>query len=815
MVKKNLVDLDFFRFYTKLYFIIVQNSQSKNMNNHSVSKRHSNNNSKTSKQSRNAKYNLSSNTDKQLILKNIPVWLIVSIFIVTTVIFFWDQLIGSSFFWDDFVEQVLPIQSFAAQSFANWTIPFWNPYTFCGMPFFADLQVGFFYPLNRLTALFYSNGQLSVWGLQFIIIIHFFIAQFSMYKLMKFFKVSSIGSVISAISYAFSFSLVLHVIHPMMVYHLAWFPLIIMYFLKGLNDRNLKYSIIAGLIFGFSMLAGHAQIILYEALFLGLLFIWYFIASLRKEEIKGNNIMKYISIGILPFIIAVAIFSIQYLPSSEIAKYSKRSTSTYEKATEGSLEVKQIYTAVVPKIFGFIDGAGDKSVPFHLDKAPYYYYWDTGFYFGIGALILGLFGATVIYKKRLGAFLIAISIFGFLFALGDNFILFKIFYNLPFFGLLRIPARIMFYVVIAFSILSGFGFDALWSAKTKNLLRNLILASIIPILITLLTTSGTLLGLLDTPAQLQAAIQGFGTIALVFIIGVIIIAFLTVKGMLKPEPAGVLFIILIFIDFYIAGASFNNSPVNPKEAYRISSEMKKAFVPQIPNNLFRVSMRHYNPSYMAMKRNQGLIDGIMLVEGYNQLVLNYIPPPCDVETIHNLYNVKYAINFNRNTNQFGFIQRQNYFPRAWLVQKAIESNPRQIKALMQNNKFDYENEVVLEKKSPISLSASEDSPIINNSVKGLDYENNYIKYEVSAGNNSILVLSEIWYPAWKAYVDGNRAELLKADYSFRAIPVLKGKHIVEMKYESSKFYLGMWISIITLLMCITGLVFLNKKKDKQ
>ena len=96
----------------------------------------------------------------------------------------------------------------------------------------------------------------------------------------------------------------------------------------------------------------------------------------------------------------------------------------------------------------------------------------------------------------------------------------------------------------------------------------------------------------------------------------------------------------------------------------------------------------------------------------------------------------------------------------------------------------------MEKKSPIDLSDSLDSPIINNSVKCLEYENNYVKYEVSSDNNSILVFSEIWYPNWNAYLDGNRVEVLKADYSFRAVPVLKGKHIIEMKYESNRFYIN-------------------------
>ena len=125
-------------------------------------------------------------SDKLITLKDMPHWLPYLIFVLTTVIFFWDVLFQNAFFWEDFIEYVFPVQTFAAVQSANGIIPFWNPFSFMGMPFMADLQVGFFYPLNRILTLFVSGDSLSPWAIEFIIILHFFIAQIGMYYLVYF-----------------------------------------------------------------------------------------------------------------------------------------------------------------------------------------------------------------------------------------------------------------------------------------------------------------------------------------------------------------------------------------------------------------------------------------------------------------------------------------------------------------------------------------------------------------------------------------------------------------------------------------------------
>jgi hypothetical protein len=749
-------------------------------------------------------------------LKKLPWWIVSIAFFLTTIIFFWDQLFGDQYFWEDFAEYVFPTQTFAAREFANGSIPFWNPYTFVGMPFFADLQVGFLYPLNRLLSLFISeSGRLPISAVQFITIIHFFIAQIAMYYFARFFKISSWGAIISAISYGFSMILVCHVIHPMMLAHLAWFPLVAMFYIKGVQLGDIRSSVWSGLILGFSLLSGHPQTALYEGLFLLIFFIWFTIASIKSKA--GNSIIKLIIAGVLPIIIAAGIFSVQYLPSQVLADNSQREEISYEKATEGSLQFKQIASAAVPNIFGKVTGDRNDQPTFYLkfrDTSQIHFYWETAFYFGIASLILGLFAMTYLIKTRYGAFFTFIACFGFLYALGENFLLFDVFSNLPLFGSFRNPARIMFFVVIAFAILSGFGFDLLWKElKSSIATKRLIIVSSIPLLIALLTVTGMLPSAFGASEIISSGIEGYGIVALFFVLAVFAFTFAVNKYYLNPIAGATAIAILLFIDLNIAGGDFNRSPNNPEDTYTLNPQLKETLKPNPPDDLFRVSMRLYNPSFMAMNRNQGMMDEIMLIEGYNPLILQRVLPPApekDPERsrrqIHDLYNVKYDIGIDREQGGASFFEHPDRYPRAWLVKDYKILASEEIEATMKSDYYDFHNIAFLESEPRFGQSSKYSG---NNYVKCLEYENNYMKYEVNAETNSVLVFSEIYYPEWNAYIDEKETEIIRANYSFRAVAVPAGKHQIEMKYESSAFNFGLVISILTLVVSIALLIFIN------
>ncbi len=759
----------------------------------------------------------------------------VGLFIVFTAVFFWQQIVGNAFFWEDFVEYVYPVQSFAASEFSKGIIPFWNPYSFVGMPFLADLQVGFFYPLNRILSLFVnSDGNLPASILQLVTILHFLIAQLSMYFLARHLKVSSAGSIISAVSYSFSFLLVLHVIHPMILSHLAWFPLIFMFLHKGLTEQDLRSSIYSGLLFGMVMLSGHPQLTLFIALFLGLFVVWFVVADIIKSKdgsFANKSILKYILACTIPFLIAFGIFQIQFLPSNELAKLSKRSEMTYEKASEGSLRISQLFTSIAPKLYGSSDSESKAKVPFYLMKnkidgeqtqAPYFYYWETGFYFGITALILGLFGFIALYKERFAAFLLAVSIFGFLFALGSNGFIYSLFHNLPFFEQLRNPARMLFVLSFAFTLLAGFGFDKLVSSKDKSIQWKLIISAAIPVFFAVLIATGFLPSILGANEKFVSTIQGYGTTALIISIIVFLFAFLSHKKFLSASIAGIMFAIIAFFDLYIAGSDFNISKNSIEKQYELPKQTLEAFRPSYPDDLFRVNMRMYNPSYTAFKRNQGMISGIQLLEGYNPLLLERVVPPLESkDEIHKLFNVKYEIEIDHSRGVPYFNEKQDRLPRAWLASEYFAVTEDATETIMRNNPFDYENAVMLEKKPTIELPfyvLNNDTMTVAKSadgnVKFVEYSSNKMKIEVESKENAILVLSEIYYPAWKAYVDGKETEIYRANYCFRAVPIEAGKHTVEFRYESSSFKTGAWLTLLTLILSVIGIIVLRRLERK-
>jgi uncharacterized membrane protein YfhO len=78
--------------------------------------------------------------------------------------------------------------------------------------------------------------------------------------------------------------------------------------------------------------------------------------------------------------------------------------------------------------------------------------------------------------------------------------------------------------------------------------------------------------------------------------------------------------------------------------------------------------------------------------------------------------------------------------------------------------------------------------------------------------DGFLFLSENYYPAWKAYEDGKLLTTLKADYTFRAIPLARGKHTIDCRYENESFNAAFMVSKITFLLMILSLIGLILKE---
>jgi hypothetical protein len=86
--------------------------------------------------------------------------------------------------------------------------------------------------------------------------------------------------------------------------------------------------------------------------------------------------------------------------------------------------------------------------------------------------------------------------------------------------------------------------------------------------------------------------------------------------------------------------------------------------------------------------------------------------------------------------------------------------------------------------------AVEDAPFPGSAaIVGL--EPNRLVIDANAAGDCFLFVSDVHYPGWTAFVDGTRAELLRANYAFRAVKIGRGLHSVRMEYVPIYFRTGL------------------------
>ena len=148
------------------------------------------------------------------------------------------------------------------------------------------------------------------------------------------------------------------------------------------------------------------------------------------------------------------------------------------------------------------------------------------------------------------------------------------------------------------------------------------------------------------------------------------------------------------------------------------------------------------------------------------------------------------------------------FPRAFIAGKyLVETDREHILDLMEE--VDLRSTVILEKQ-PSKYDVPE---IVTSTANIISYQPTNVKIEVQ-GDGGFLVLSDPYYPGWRAYVNGKNAEILKANYTFRAVQIPKGKCLVEFSYRPMPFYLGIVLAW-SAFMCLCGALFMKNGKFQK
>lgn len=95
----------------------------------------------------------------------------------------------------------------------------------------------------------------------------------------------------------------------------------------------------------------------------------------------------------------------------------------------------------------------------------------------------------------------------------------------------------------------------------------------------------------------------------------------------------------------------------------------------------------------------------------------------------------------------------------------------------------------------------------SNSIELVDYKSNNLIYKANTRSEQLAVFSEIYYEkGWNAYIDGNLAPYLRADYTLRAMLIPAGEHTIEFRFLPQSYYLGEKIALVGSIILLISLI---------
>ncbi|MDP2660980.1 MAG: YfhO family protein [Dehalococcoidia bacterium] len=125
--------------------------------------------------------------------------------------------------------------------------------------------------------------------------------------------------------------------------------------------------------------------------------------------------------------------------------------------------------------------------------------------------------------------------------------------------------------------------------------------------------------------------------------------------------------------------------------------------------------------------------------------------------------------------------------------------------------------LVLDGAPPPGLPAEASSPGAGRAggqASIVSYQPERVAVQANMASPGYLVLTDSYYPGWRAFVDGQEQPVLRAEYLFRAVYVPAGAHQVEFRYEPGSFRWGMAISISALALMALAAVIASVRRRR-
>lgn len=791
-------------------------------------------------------------------------WIVIALIAVLTLICFRNVLAPSRMIYgsDQLIAGYM-FKSFAKDFIATHQgFPMWNPYLFGGLPYLDAFHGDVFYYTMLLRLVFPVHSVMAL-----IFILQVFLAGIGMYLFLRSFRINPYGSLIVAVGYMFTGALVstTYAGHDGKAIIVSFLPWVFFFLNKGFDTKQFLYFALGGAVIGACLLSPHVQMT-YYLLMAAFCYFAFRLAFLCFDERKLKPALKVSAYFIAMVGLGFLISAVQFLPGIAYLQFSPRGGigRGYSFATSWSMPALELFDLITPHFSGLLDNYwGTNYFKQHTEYlgilplilagiAVAYRLRDRYVKFFLGLALLGVLmalgGHTPFYKIPYH-----------LFPLLKKF-------RAP--GMIFFITSFSLCVLAGFGI--QFIIEKFKEAQNRKFVRGLIVAGAVVGVLGLVCTlardsvASGLRGLVESTLNAQygsggaqqklaafdnnlpAFIKGLW-LAVGFVLANFLLLFLVArKKITAPVWAGVAGVLLL-VDLWTVDAKFIQT-VEPPRDYYPEDEVVTAL--KTDPGIFRVFP--FQIQGMDIYRNDDylMLFNIQSVGGYHGNQLNryqeFIGAKNTImfQNPENLYrrnfldllNVKYVIGprlpddlsrYDERTRQtigalkayfgqpnfqtawlgrqYALYQNTTALDRAFLVPRDTVMNENDILNRLKDPAFDPRQQVMLEEKPEVALPAALGTdPVGTCRITG--YDPNRITVNATLRAPAILVLSENYYPAWKAFVDGRPAKIYRADYLFRAVYLQPGNHTVEFVFRSNHYRLGGLASIFATLAIVTVVV---------
>lgn len=304
------------------------------------------------------------------------------------------------------------------------------------------------------------------------------------------------------------------------------------------------------------------------------------------------------------------------------------------------------------------------------------------------------------------------------------------------------------------------------------------------------------------------------------------VIWLFIHKTIKPVLAVVILAVIAFVDLLVVGGKYLNEekyvPAEQLEAQMSQKNKADQYILADKEPHFRIyntGQEKFSASdyhYPTFHRTVGGYHPAKL-RIYQDLLERYLyynsgqPSP-----VLDMLNTKYIIQPGNQPNAPSVFVNESAYGPAWLVNH-IQVVPDGATELQTIGVTNLRDTAVLQESFANGIAQPQfDSTA---SIRLTHFDNDTLVYQFEAASQQFAVFSDVYYPAgWNAYIDGQKAEYVKANYALRGLSVPAGKHEIKFVFEPDSVKTGMQLSYIgswLVLLFVLGGGFMHWRQQKK